>query len=61
MITAGYMAMLLCMTYNIEVILAVVIGLTISNMIVYLVRTRDEEVNGSVAEEESFGYCPSAD
>ena len=43
MILSGYMSMLLCMTFNIEVILAIVLGMTISNLIVYLIKTNKEE------------------
>ena len=51
MITAGYMSMLLVMTFNIEVILAVVLGLTIANLIVYLVGARNGNMDDSETEE----------
>ena len=60
MSTAGYAAMLLVMTFNIQVILAVVFGLTAGNYTAYRLRRRNE-ADDYVRQSGGYAYRPALD
>jgi len=61
MTLSGLWAMLLVMTFNVGVILAVVLGQVITNYICYALKMKQQEAKGSLPATKAFRYDPHAD